>query len=174
MALKPNEHFEREENEKKIKEERLKILENEEKLRIILTWQELQKLLRDIKLRENNEKITQELDALRNLVEKRGISIEDSKSFEQIATKLEKEADKIEKEDEKEEKNGIFWQNKYISDKIYPSSMLSRWENPENILDEIIWLVIWITDSMAAIAKLSKDVAVDFVKLPYDIYKSIT
>lgn len=172
MNLEHNDKKKLEEDKKKFEKERKEFFEKQKELRKILTSEKLQKLIQKIEKNKNKWEILSSLEELKSIINKNEIKISEKEKLEKIATKLEKEREKEEKQDKESKNDQDIWQNIYISGKIYSDSMLKRWENPDNILDEVIGLIIWITDSLWAIAIFWKDLAIDFVKLPYDIYKS--
>lgn len=171
MSLEKNklDELSSEEKEKKLKEETEKFLENKNKLRKFLTWEKLEWLIKEIKKFHNKEKISQKIEELKNIVESSEIPLDKVKNIEEIKNEIEKET---KNNDKKFTEDEFFWQ-KWISIVLYGSSVVARWENPQSILDEFVWLVVWLTDSLWTLAKFWKDIVVDFVKLPYDIYKNL-
>lgn len=58
--------------------------------------------------------------------------------------------------------------------KIFGQSLLTRWKNPQNITEEILWWGIWLFNSSEAIAKISIKLIIWIWKSIPDIYKIIS
>lgn len=172
MSLENNDKNKFEEDKKKLDNERLKFYEKQKKLKKLLTSEKLQKLIKKIEKDKNKWEILSSLEELKSIIDKNELDLSEKENLENIASKLEKERETEDNQDKNSKSDDYIWQENYISGKIYSDRILRRWENPEHILDEVLGLLIGMTDSLWTIAIFSKDLAIDFVKLPYDIYKS--
>jgi hypothetical protein len=159
----------------------LKEKENKEKkakeLRKLLTSKELKTLIEWIKSEEARKKLKMALDKI-------------WRDFDQIWDDPEKLAELAKLITEIKDKNIESTQEKlsdfhksidnyspsqknYLSSKLFWDKLLNRAENPQNILDQALWLIIWIIDSIAVIWNFSKDLIKWIITLPKDIYDEI-
>lgn len=163
--------------EKKLQEER----ENKEKkareLRKILTSKELKALIEWIKseklrtkLKNSLEKIWRDLDSIWDDPEKLA---ELAKLITEIKEQnIESTQEKLSDFHKAMDSYSPKKQN-YLSSKLFGDKLLIRAEDPQNILDEALWLIIWIIDSIAVIWNFSKDLVVWLISLPKDIIDEI-
>ena len=157
---------EKENKEKKAKELR-KILTSKE-LKTLVEWIESQKLR--AKLKNSLDKIWRDLDNIWDNPEKLAqlaklITEIKEQSIESTQEKLSDFHKAMDTYSPKKQN--------YLSSKLFGNKLLNRAENPKNILDEALWLIIWIIDSIAVIWNFSKDLVVWIVTFPKDIYDEI-
>lgn len=64
--------------------------------------------------------------------------------------------------------------NPKLVSKLLPQNLIERAENPQNFWDNVIWGLVWITETIAVTWKFVWETAFWILKSPYDLYQIAT
>lgn len=161
------------ESQKLLKEEERKKMEAE--LRSLVASKELKKLMETVESQKLRNKLKDALwDAKEHNIDELANDPEKLKQALNVLAEL-RESTKENLNDYKREVEKSFYRakNSYATNKIFSEKFLQKLEDPQNIIDQIMWVMVGLLNNLETGVIFWKDLVVGFVKAPYDIYKDI-